>query len=51
MMSALYSLRPELEFSAQTQHDKSYVVVKDPGTVHSGLRVSHNPSGLTNSRR
>ena len=32
-MSALYSLRPELEFSAQTQHGKSYVVVKDPVTV------------------
>ncbi len=28
----LYSLRPELEFSRQTQHGSSYVVVKDPIT-------------------
>ena len=29
-MSSLYSLRPELEFSTQTQHGKNYLVVKDP---------------------
>ena len=32
-MSALYSLRSELEFSTQTQHGKKYVVVKDPVTL------------------
>ena len=32
-MSALYSLRPELEFSTQTQHGSNYVVVKDPVTL------------------
>ena len=32
-MSGLYRLRPELEFSTQTQHGKNYVVVKDPVTL------------------
>ena len=32
-MSALYSLRSELEFSTQTQQGKDYVVVKDPVTL------------------
>ncbi len=40
-MSALYSLRPELEFSAQTQHGKKYVVVKDPVTKRY-LRFTEN---------
>jgi hypothetical protein len=31
-MSALYSLRPELEFSSQTHQGRSFVVVKDPVT-------------------
>ena len=31
-MSALYSLRPELEFSSQTYQGRSFVVVKDPVT-------------------
>ncbi len=40
-MSALYSLRTELEFSNQTQHGINYVVVKDPVT-NRYLRFTEN---------
>ena len=40
-MSALYSLRTELEFSTQTQHGINYVVVKDPAT-NRYLRFTEN---------
>ncbi len=48
-MSDLYSLRPELEFSTQTQHGKKYVVVKDPVTKRY-LRFTENQGIILDPR-